>query len=62
MPPNANPSLAKRALMTGLLDGAYHSMNQASYDLARLGATASSPESPGKNRYHLTCSTSVCNH
>ena len=38
-----------RALMTGLLGGADYAMNQASYDLARLRATASSSAFPGKN-------------
>lgn len=35
---HTNKSL--RALMTGLLGGANYTMNQASYDLARLGSTA----------------------
>ena len=37
-----------RALMTGLLGGTDYTMNQASYDLARLPATGSSPESPAR--------------
>ena len=43
-----------RALMTGLLDGADYSMNQASYDLARLRVNGLITRIPGKNRYRLT--------
>jgi len=43
-----------RALMTGLLGGANHTMNQASYDLARLRVNALITRIPGKNRYRLT--------
>jgi hypothetical protein len=43
-----------RALMTGLLGGATYSMNQASYDLARLRTNALITRIPGKNRYRLT--------
>ena len=42
-----------RALMTGLLGGAY-SMNQASYDLARLRVNGLITRIPRKNRYRLT--------
>ena len=40
--------------MTGLLGGATYSMNQASYDLARLRTNALITRIPGKNRYRLT--------
>ena len=43
-----------RALMTGLLGGANYSMNQASYDLARLQTNGLIARIPGKNRYRLT--------
>ncbi|HET7666130.1 MAG TPA: hypothetical protein VFK56_08685 [Mycobacterium sp.] len=43
-----------RALMTGLLGGATYSMNQASYDLARLRTNGLITRIPGKNRYRLT--------
>jgi len=43
-----------RALMTGLLGGATYTMNQASYDLARLGRNGLITRIPGKNRYRLT--------
>ena len=43
-----------RALMTGLLGGATYSMNQASYDLARLRVNGLITRIPGKNRYRLT--------
>lgn len=43
-----------RALMTGLLGGVTYSMNQASYDLARLRTNALITRIPGKNRYRLT--------
>ena len=43
-----------RALMTGLLGGANYSMNQASYDLARLRVNGLIARIPGKNRYRLT--------
>jgi hypothetical protein len=43
-----------RALMTGLLGGANYSMNQASYDLARLRVNGLIARIPGRNRYRLT--------
>lgn len=43
-----------RALMTGLLGGATYTMNQASYDLARLRLNGLITRLPGKNRYRLT--------
>jgi hypothetical protein len=43
-----------RALMTGLLGGANYTMNQASYDLARLRANGLITRIPAKNRYRLT--------
>ena len=43
-----------RALMTGLLGGTTYSMNQASYDLARLRLNALITRLPGTNRYRLT--------
>ena len=43
-----------RALMTGLLGGANYTMNQASYDLARLRTNGLITRIPGKNRYRLT--------
>jgi hypothetical protein len=43
-----------RALMTGLLGGATYSMNQASYDLARLRVNGLITRLPGKNHYRLT--------
>jgi hypothetical protein len=43
-----------RALMTGLLGGATYSMNQASYDLARLRVNGLIDRIRGKNRYRLT--------
>jgi hypothetical protein len=43
-----------RALMTGLLGGTTYSMNQASYDLARLQINGLIDRIPGKNRYRLT--------
>ena len=42
-----------RALMTGLLGGANYTMNQASYDLARL-RNGLITRIPGRNRYRLT--------
>ena len=42
-----------RALMTGLLHRPY-SMNQASYDLARLARNGLIARLPGRNRYALT--------
>jgi hypothetical protein len=42
-----------RALMTGLLHRPY-SMNQASYDLARLARNGLITRVPGRNRYTLT--------
>jgi len=43
-----------RALMTGLLGGMTYTMNQASYDLARLRTNGLIARIPGKNRYRLT--------
>jgi hypothetical protein len=43
-----------RALMTGLLGGATYSMNQASYDLARLRVNGLITRIPGRNFYRLT--------
>jgi hypothetical protein len=43
-----------RALMTGLLGSTTYSMNQASYDLARLSRNGLIARIPGKNRYRLT--------
>jgi hypothetical protein len=43
-----------RALMTGLLGGANYSMNQASYDLARLRVNGLITRIPDRNRYRLT--------
>ena len=43
-----------RALMTGLLGGANYSMNQASYDLARLRVNGLITRIPGRNLYRLT--------
>ena len=40
-----------RALMTGLLGAATYSVNQASYDLARLRTNGLITRIPGKNRY-----------
>ena len=40
--------------MTGLVGGAIYSMNQASYDLARLGINGLITRIPGPNRYRLT--------
>ncbi len=46
-------SRSLRALMTGLLHRPY-SMNQASYDLARLAGNGLIARVPGRNRYTLT--------
>src|SRR5208337_1414773 len=43
-----------RALMTGLLGGIGYTMNQASYDLARLRVNGLITRVPGRNRYRLT--------
>ena len=43
-----------RALMTGLLGGTAYTMNQASYDLARLRVNGLITRIPDKNRYRLT--------
>jgi hypothetical protein len=43
-----------RALMTGLLGGTSYTMNQASYDLARLRTNGLIARIPGRNRYRLT--------
>ena len=43
-----------RALMTGLLGGATYTINQASYDLARLSRNGLITRIPGKNRYRLS--------
>ena len=40
--------------MTGLLGGVAYSMNQASYDLARLRTNGLITRIPAKNRYRLT--------
>ncbi|UQX13420.1 hypothetical protein [Candidatus Mycobacterium methanotrophicum] len=40
--------------MTGLLGGANYSMNQASYDLARLRVNGLITRIPGRNFYRLT--------
>ncbi|MDF3305308.1 hypothetical protein P3H15_09775 [Rhodococcus sp. T2V] len=39
--------------MTGLLGGANYSMNQASYDLARLRTNGLTTRIPGPNTYRL---------
>ena len=41
-------------MTTGLLGAAGYSMNQASYDLARLRTNGLITRVPGKNRYRLT--------
>jgi hypothetical protein len=43
-----------RALMTGLLGGSDYTINQASYDLGRLGVNGLITRIPGHNRYRLT--------
>jgi hypothetical protein len=43
-----------RALMLGLLGGTDYTMNQASYDLARLRVNGLISRIPAKNRYRLT--------
>ena len=43
-----------RALMTGLLGGIDYTMNQASYDLARLARNGLITRVPDKNLYRLT--------
>jgi predicted transcriptional regulator len=43
-----------RALMTGLLGGINYTMNQASYDLARLARNGLITRVPDKNLYRLT--------
>jgi hypothetical protein len=43
-----------RALMIGLLGGSDYTMNQASYDLARLRVNELITRIPTKNRYRLT--------
>jgi hypothetical protein len=43
-----------RALMTGLLGDTNYTINQASYDLARLRTNGLITPIPGKNRYRLT--------
>ena len=40
--------------MAGLLGGTNYSMNQASYDLARLRRNGLITRIPGRNRYRLT--------
>ena len=40
--------------MTGLLGGRNYTINQASYDLARLRTNGLITRIPGKNRYRLT--------
>ena len=43
-----------RVLMTGLLGGTDYTMNQTSYDLARLRVNGLITRIPRKNRYRLT--------
>ena len=49
-----NAVIGDVTLMTGLVGGAIYSMNQASYDLARLGINGLIARIPGRNRYRLT--------
>jgi len=49
-----NAVIGDVTLMTGLVGGAIYSMNQASYDLARLGINGLITRIPGRNRYRLT--------
>jgi hypothetical protein len=49
-----SPASPTRACMTGLLGGATYTMNQASYDLARLRVNGLITRIPGKNLYRLT--------
>jgi hypothetical protein len=49
-----NAVIGDVTLMTGLVGGANYSMNQASYDLARLGINGLITRIPGRNRYRLT--------
>ena len=49
-----NAVIGDVTLMTGLVGGANYSMNQASYDLARLGINGLITRVPGHNRYRLT--------
>ena len=49
-----NAVIGDVTLMTGLVGGAIYSMNQASYDLARLGINGLITRIPGPNRYRLT--------
>ena len=49
-----NAVIGDITLMTGLVGGAIYSMNQASYDLARLGINGLITRIPGRNRYRLT--------
>ncbi len=49
-----NAVIGDVTLMTGLVGGANYSMNQAIYDLARLGINGLITRIPGRNRYRLT--------
>jgi hypothetical protein len=49
-----NAVIGDITLMTGLVGGAIYSMNQASYDLARLGINGLITRIPGRNRHRLT--------
>ena len=49
-----NAVIGDVTLMTGLVGGAIYSMNQASYDLSRLGINGLITRIPGRNRYRLT--------
>ena len=45
-----NAVIGDVTLMTGLVGGANYSMNQATYDLARLGINGLITRIPGRNR------------
>jgi len=49
-----NAVIGDVTLMTGLVGGAIYSMNQASYDLSRLGINGLITRIPGRNRHRLT--------
>ena len=49
-----NAVIGDVTLMTGLVGGAIYSMNQASYDLARLRINGLITRIPGPNLYRLT--------
>ena len=51
---STNAVIGDVTLMTALVGGANYSMNQASYDLARLGINGLITRIPGRNRYRLT--------